>query len=1091
MNHKHKLEAPLPFLDVGFQGDTQGSQYEYNDFSLPTQTQVDLTQSTQTSQLEGNYTSQFQHSGIPYKNYACNAPGNESASSIMHGMDDIANALTELNFDDVNEEEEHLPLKDLPPHSCLYCGIHNPASVVCCLTCHKWFCNSRGNTSASHIINHLVRAKHKEVILHADSPLGDTILECYNCGCRNVFLLGFIPAKSDSVVVLLCRNPCANQVNFKETSWDLSQWMPLIDDRCFLPWLVKVPSEQEQLRARQISMEQIHKLEELWKNEPEALLDDLKKPGADEEPQHVLLRYEDAYQYQNVFGPLVKLEADFDKKLKESQTQRNITVRWDVLLNKKKAAYFKLNARDELRLMPGDELRLSYLGELANHWEGIGHVFKVPNNYGEEVGLELRSSHGCPSEITQNFCVDFVWKATSFDRMQNAMKKFALDEQCVSGYIYHRLLGHDLEPQVIKCTLPKRFSAPGLPELNHSQVSAVKTVLQKPLSLIQGPPGTGKTVTSASIVYHLASRNQGQVLVCAPSNIAVDQLAEKIHRTGLKVVRVCAKSREAIDSPVSFLALHNQVRNMDGGIELQKLQQLRDDQGELSSADEKRYNNLKRTCERELLKNADVICCTCVGAGDARRLTFFAQLFLFRLTVPCRLQNMKFRFVLVDESTQATEPECLIPVVSSARQVVLVGDHCQLGPIVMCKAAAKAGLSQSLFERLVVLGIRPIRLQVQYRMHPCLSRFPSNTFYEGSLQNGVTAQERILFDLKFPWPRVDNPMFFYYTIGSEEISSSGTSYLNRTEAANVEKCVTQFLNAGVQPYQIGVITPYEGQRAFVVQYMQYHGALPSKLYLEVEVASVDAFQGREKDFIIVSCVRSNEHQGIGFLNDPRRLNVALTRAKYGIIIIGNPKVLAKQPLWNSLLCEYKENDCLVEGPLNNLKICAMQIAKPRISKRYAYQGGYFCLQEQASQVPSLPVQPVYNGVAHPSKNGPDVDPANSFFYTRDHIGFIGPEGPQTSPHFPVPITMFMPPSQNMFHQAYLSQSQSGASQAFNKPTRSKNKSKISGKTQTLSSQLCQSQLSQLTQFTQERSYETQTQLSQAEISGLSQDGITK
>uniref|UniRef100_A0AAV2JSB1 DNA2/NAM7 helicase helicase domain-containing protein n=1 Tax=Knipowitschia caucasica TaxID=637954 RepID=A0AAV2JSB1_KNICA len=147
--------------------------------------------------------------------------------------------------------------------------------------------------------------------------------------------------------------------------------------------------------------------------------------------------------------------------------------------------------------------------------------------------------------------------------MQCALKTFAVDETSVSGYIYHKLLGHEVEDVIIKCQLPKRFTAQGLPDLNHSQVYAVKTVLQRPLSLIQGPPGTGKTVTSATIVYHLARQGNGPVLVCAPSNIAVDQLTEKIHQTGLKVVRLCAKSREAIDSPVSFLALHHQTRNMD------------------------------------------------------------------------------------------------------------------------------------------------------------------------------------------------------------------------------------------------------------------------------------------------------------------------------------------------------------------------------------------------------------------------------------------------------------------------------------------------------------------------------------------------
>jgi len=224
----------------------------------------------------------------------------------------------------------------------------------------------------------------------------------------------------------------------------------------------------------------------------------------------------------------------------------------------------------------------------------------------------------------------------------------------------------------------------------------------------------------------------------------------------------------------------------------------------------------------------------------------------------------------------------------------------QLGPVIMNKKAARAGLTQSLFERLVVLCNRPIRLQVQYRMHPCLSEFPSNMFYEGTLQNGVTAPERLRKNVDFPWPVPDTPMFFYQNLGQEEISSSGTSFLNRTEASNVEKIVTKFFKSGVIPSQIGVVTPYEGQRSYIVNYMQFNGSLKKDLYKEIEVASVDAFQGREKDYIILSCVRSNEHQGIGFLNDPRRLNVALTRAKYGVVILGNPKVLSKVSVLSSI-----------------------------------------------------------------------------------------------------------------------------------------------------------------------------------------------
>ena len=139
-----------------------------------------------------------------------------------------------------------------------------------------------------------------------------------------------------------------------------------------------------------------------------------------------------------------------------------------------------------------------------------------------------------------------------------------MDDTSVSSYIYHKLLGHEVEDILFRGALPRHFSATNLPDLNRSQVMAVKYALQRPLSLIQGPPGTGKTVTSATIVFQLVKSQGGPVLVCAPSNTAVDQLTQKIHQTGLKVVRVCAKSREAIDSPVSHLALHNQIRNLEG-----------------------------------------------------------------------------------------------------------------------------------------------------------------------------------------------------------------------------------------------------------------------------------------------------------------------------------------------------------------------------------------------------------------------------------------------------------------------------------------------------------------------------------------------
>eukprot|EP00919_Chromeraceae_sp_WS-2016_P027226 GHVR01064711.1.p1 GENE.GHVR01064711.1~~GHVR01064711.1.p1 ORF type:complete len:242 (-),score=1.04 GHVR01064711.1:1906-2631(-) len=231
-------------------------------------------------------------------------------------------------------------------------------------------------------------------------------------------------------------------------------------------------------------------------------------------------------------------------------------------------------------------------------------------------------------------------------------------------------------------------------------------------------------------------------------------------------------------------------------------------------------------------------------------------------------------------------------MLKSAKQVILVGDHLQLGPVVICRETAKAGLNKSLFERLVMIGHKPIRLQVQYRMHPSLTAFPSNTFYDGTLQNGITEKDRIM-NKQFPWPQ-NHPSFFLNLYGTEELSASGTSYLNRTEAVAVDKIVFYLERAGISAKEIGIITPYKGQRAYIINYLQKNGQITSKnvnYYKDLEISSVDGYQGREKDYIIVSCVRSNEGPGIGFLKDPRRLNVTITRAKYGMIILGNAKVL--------------------------------------------------------------------------------------------------------------------------------------------------------------------------------------------------------
>ncbi|KAL3307878.1 ATP-dependent helicase NAM7, partial [Cichlidogyrus casuarinus] len=238
--------------------------------------------------------------------------------------------------------------------ACAYCGIDDPAAVVQCKATGKWFCNGRGNCSGSHIVIHLVRARSKEVSLHQDSPLKDSLLECYVCGSQNVFQLGFVPAKSESVVVLLCRRPCAHQNH--DMNWDPQQWQPLIQERQFLPWLVKVPSPEQQFKAKQISAKEINKLEELWKRENSELDDE---PFI--EPRPVPLQFQSSVEYRDIFAPLISFEAEYNRRIKESIRLENVTVRWETNLNKKKVAYFCIpgaNEGPELRIATGDELYL-------------------------------------------------------------------------------------------------------------------------------------------------------------------------------------------------------------------------------------------------------------------------------------------------------------------------------------------------------------------------------------------------------------------------------------------------------------------------------------------------------------------------------------------------------------------------------------------------------------------------------------------------------------------------------------------------------------------------------------------------------------
>ncbi|ELA41314.1 uncharacterized protein VICG_01687 [Vittaforma corneae ATCC 50505] len=558
--------------------------------------------------------------------------------------------------------------------------------------------------------------------------------------------------------------------------------------------------------------------------------------------------------YLSTFIPLINAECRKEQEIKENMKQENMTLLIDgcycKFIVQKTNSDFKVNVGDELKFSqrPG----LSFVGYVCE--EQFSDLIRV------KIDVDsLPSGHTLENIPRNGYTVEFIWNPTTYNRMKNALQ--SLYNKKKSNTIFKYILkGVKETMKEIEVFQPKKFFA-----LNQSQEIAVKAALTRTLTLIQGPPGTGKTMVSAVIVYNLVKHYGKKVLVVAPSNTAADQLAIKINDTGLKVLRIMSKRREDVSTDVDFLCLHKLLNEF--------------------------FIDSKNASQRNLLEMAEVVCCTCVTAGQKI------------------LKEFEFPFVLIDEAVQSTEPLSLVPCVYSPEKLILVGDHKQLGPTILNKDVVKYGFKQSLFERLLRIGVMPYLLSVQYRMHPDLCAFPSEYFYNGLLKSGTSTSK--VLDLP------NN--FFYVCDGKEEISQSRTSFFNKSEAVIVENIIRFLFKNGVLEQQIGVITPYEGQRSYIL------GQIFGNEAGNLEIKNVDGFQGREKDFIIVSLVRSNIFQGVGFVGDKRRMNVTLTRAKHGLIIIGNPFTLYKNEMWADLLNWYDERGLVYEGPLNSLKRVSLKL----------------------------------------------------------------------------------------------------------------------------------------------------------------------
>lgn len=272
------------------------------------------------------------------------------------------------------------------------------------------------------------------------------------------------------------------------------------------------------------------------------------------------------------------------------------------------------------------------------------------------------------------------------------------------------------------------------------------------------------------------------------------------------------------------------------------------------------------------------------------------------------MTNYTFDKVLVDEASQATELSTIVPIARGCKQLVLVGDDCQLPPTVSSDKAAHFGLALSLFERLAQKGLKPALLEIQYRMHPKISHFPCQHFYDGRISDGESVSARITAP-GFDWPDPSVPVCLLAASHGRE-RSEGTSFTNDVEAQHVIQVVQGFLSTGLSPTELGVTTPYGAQVRLIRQKLRKVGVPTGRDLNGVEVSSVDAFQGREKDVMVMSTVRANQHGGIGFVADWRRVNVAFTRARCGLVVVCNPGTLSREPnTWLPWIHWAKEHGC--------------------------------------------------------------------------------------------------------------------------------------------------------------------------------------
>jgi ATP-dependent RNA/DNA helicase IGHMBP2 len=438
--------------------------------------------------------------------------------------------------------------------------------------------------------------------------------------------------------------------------------------------------------------------------------------------------------------------------------------------------------------------------------------------------------------------------------------------------------------------------------LNESQRNAVLFALTADdIAIIHGPPGTGKTTTIIELIRQIIKNGQS-VLAVAPSNLAVDNILERLLAAGEKPIRLGHPARvlpelrqntldEMVENHPDVRLAHRWIREAHSlYAEASKFTRARPEPG---------ARQVKRQEARLLLADARKI-----EGQVIERLLAAAQIVCSTTTGLDRdlIKDRVFDWCIMDEASQSTEPGAWIPL-QFANRLILAGDPFQLPPTVISPQAAAEGFNISLLERLLGQPGAPIsrRLTVQYRMHQDIMKFSSDEFYEGSLTAALPVGSHLLQDLSGVRSThlTETALHFIDTAGAsydEKVEPDGESRLNPPEADLVIQNVKNLLDAGLAPSDIAVISPYSAQVRLLREHLKQPG---------IEIDSVDGFQGREKEAVIVSLVRSNRNGEIGFLQDVRRMNVALTRARRKLIVIGDSATVTVHPFYNRMVAYFE------------------------------------------------------------------------------------------------------------------------------------------------------------------------------------------